>query len=160
MGWSAPPTAVTGAIITAAFWNTGGRDNLNDLDRRTSPSGAAVTATETTTSSPYTDLATAGPAVSVTIGATGKALIGIYAALRNTSSNFALMSFAMTGATIWNAEDEHGLQTATPDHVRFGAVWVRTGLGAGSTTFTAKYRSTSGTAEFTMRRLWVTALSS
>lgn len=28
MAWTAPATAVTGDIITAAFWNTNGRDNL------------------------------------------------------------------------------------------------------------------------------------
>ncbi len=30
MTWQAPATAVTGDIITAAFWNTNGRDNLNE----------------------------------------------------------------------------------------------------------------------------------
>lgn len=160
MAWTTPRTWVVGEQGTAAKMNEISAQLL-DLDRRTSPASAAVMPTETTSSTVYTDLATLGPAVTVTIGGTGKALIGIYGALRNSTSNFALMSFAMSGATVWPGEDEHSLQTAEPAAIRMGAVWVRTGLAAGSTTFTAKYRmTTAGPAEFTARRLWVTALSS
>lgn len=31
MSWTSPETAVTGAVITAAFWNGNGRDNLLHL---------------------------------------------------------------------------------------------------------------------------------
>ena len=30
MSWSSPGTAVTGQVIAASFWNTNGRDNLNE----------------------------------------------------------------------------------------------------------------------------------
>lgn len=31
MAWTSPATAVTGDVITAAFWNVNGRDNLLHL---------------------------------------------------------------------------------------------------------------------------------
>lgn len=161
MAWSSPPTAVTGAVITAAFWNTGGRDNLNDLDRRTSPSQSTVITVQTTTSLSYTDLATVGPSVAQTIGATGKALVAIYAAMSNTAGQFSLMSYAVEGATTVAASDAASLQTSDIDGIRMGATLLHETLNSGSNTFKAKYRvSAASTGSFTGRRLLVTALGS
>lgn len=41
MTWTSPFTAVTGAVITAAGWNTSGRDNLNHLRALLPDPGAA-----------------------------------------------------------------------------------------------------------------------
>ena len=149
---------MTGAIITAAFWNTGGRDNLIDLDRRTSPIQAIVGTAESTTSTAWTDLATVGPAVTQIIGSTGKAIVGILAAYSNASSNFALMGYAVSGATVVSANDTISLQTATPSDVRNGIVVVQGSLNAGSNTFTAKYRVTAGTGNYNGRLIWVSPL--
>lgn len=166
MSWSAPPTAVTGAIITAAFWNTGGRDNLIDLDRRTSPTGSVVATFESTSSTSYTDLATGGPAVTVTIGSTGKALVAMHSAISNSISGVAsYFGFAISGATTLAASDTTaiGFTSATAfAGIRTGTTLLVTGLAAGSTTFTAKYRQDPGAggANFTDRRLAVTPLGS
>jgi hypothetical protein len=162
MSWSAPPTAVTGAIITAAFWNTGGRDNLVDLDRRTSPTAATVDTGQTTSSLSYTDLATAGPAVAVTIGSTGKALVAIYASLANTTNNYALAGYAVSGASTVAAADLAALQHGSSIAIRAGATLLHESLIAGSNTFTMKYRKDAGagTADFTGRRILVTPLGS
>jgi hypothetical protein len=160
MAWTAPRTWVTGEIVTAALLNTHLRDNLVDLDRRTSPSEGYVGTIETTTSTTYTDLATAGPAVTQTIGSTGKALVALYAAMSNAGGNFALMSYAITGATTAAAGDQYALQTNNASDIRFGATVLQTGLNAGSTTFTAKYRATATTAGFNGRRILVSPLGS
>lgn len=159
MSYSTPPTFITGAVLTAPELQTLS-DDVIDLDRRTVPVTATVLTIESTTGTSYTDLATAGPSVTVIIGATGKAQVGLYGAMSNAGSNFALMSFAVSGATTIAATDTYSLQTATPSDVRHGAVWILTGLNPGSTTFTAKYRATATTASFNGRMIWVTPLGS
>lgn len=160
MAWTAPRTWVTGEVVTAAQLNTHLRDNIFDLDRRTSPIQSIITTGQGTTSAAYTDMATVGPAVTVTVGTTGKVLVALYSAYSNGTSNFALMSYAVSGATTVGAADTRALQTATPSDVRNGMTVLEVGLNPGSTTFTAKYRSTGGTAGFSGRFLWVTPLGS
>lgn len=159
MAWVTPRTWTVGEVVTAAKLNEV-RDSLIDLDRRTSPVQSYVATLQGTTSVSYTDLATVGPAVTVTIGSTGKALVGIYAAYSNPSGNFALMAFAVSGATTVAATDTACLQANVTSDVRNGAVVIQSGLNAGSTTFTAKYKATGGTANFNGRTLWVTPLGS
>lgn len=160
MAWTAPRTWVTGEVVTAALLNTHLRDDLIDLDRRTSPTEATVATAQTTTATSYGDLGTAGPAVTQTIGSTGKALIAIYAAIHNSGGNFSLMSYAVSGATTVAASDASSLQTSVADDLRVGATMLHTGLNAGSTTFTAKYRVTANTGTFTGRRLLASPLGS
>src|SRR4030095_2231444 len=112
MAWTAPVTAVANLIFTAAQWNTGVRDNLNE----TAPAKATVagriivstaanavaereivpelidTGAETVTSPTYTDLATVGPTVVITTG--GMALIWISAQVFNSAGGSALISYA------------------------------------------------------------------
>lgn len=160
MGWNGIHTWTVGERLTAANLNLYLNDNTLDLDRRTSPVDGETLAIQTTTSTTYTDLATVGPAVTVTVGSTGKVLLGISCALRNSSGNFSMMAFAMSGATVWAGDDSMSLQTSAADDLRAGATWIRSGLATGSTTFTAKYRVTAGTGTFTHRRMWVTPLGS
>ena len=160
MSWTAPRTWVTGEIVTAAIMNTHIRDNQVDLDRRTSPTEATVNTGQSTSSTSYTDLATAGPAVTVTIGATGKALVAIYTSAANTTNNYALASYAVSGATTVAASDLSSVQHGNSIAIRAGATLLQTGLSAGSNTFTMKYRKDAGagTADFTGRRILVTPL--
>lgn len=166
MSWTAPRTWVTGEIVTAALLNTHLRDNVNDLDRRTSPSGSVVATSQTTTSTSYTDLATAGPAVTVTIGSTGKALVSMHGAIANATSSLAsYFGFAVSGATVTAASDATAIGFTSPSSgagIRAGTVLLVTGLAAGSTTFTAKFRMDPGVgpATFVDRRLSVTPLGS
>lgn len=121
-----------------------------------------VATAQTTTSTSYADLATTGPAVTVTIGASGMAMVFINAKLDNNTGGYdSHMSFAISGATTLAADDKYGIQ-----NVVFGAAYVTqqgaphllTGLTPGSTTFTAKYRVGGNTGTFTFRHLSVIPL--
>jgi hypothetical protein len=149
MAWTSPRTWVTGEIVTAAQLNTHVRDNLIDLDRRTSPVFATVSTQQGTTASSFTDLATVGPAVTVTIGSTGKALLSLYTYQYSSDvGGTGLIGIAISGATIYPGTDPGALSfvsVSSLQGIRHGTVNPVSGLNAGSTTFTAKYRSTSGT---------------
>jgi hypothetical protein len=167
MAWTAPRTWVTGEIVTAAHLNTHLRDNLIDLDRRTTPFFATIATQQGTTATSFTDLATVGPAVTVTIGSTGKALMSLYTYQYSSDvGGTGLIGSAISGATTYPATDANGaLSFASPSSlqgIRHGCIVLWTGLNAGSTTVTAKYRSTSSTntATFGDRMLSVTPLGS
>lgn len=160
MSWNGIHTWTVGERLTAANMNLYVSDNTFDLDRRTSVYQDNVFAVETTTSTTYTNLTTPGPAVSVEVGSTGKVLLGMYAAYSNASGNFALMSYAISGATTIAASDFTSLQTAATSDIRNGASFVQGGLNPGLNTFTTEYRCTAGTASFNGRFIWVCPLGS
>lgn len=123
-------------------------------------SSAVVATSQTTTSTSYTDLATSGPAVTVTTGT--KALVILSALLKgNAAGDTAFMSFAVSGATTISAADTIALGTndtgsARPYQSSFA---TRVTLTAGSNTFTAKYR-TATTGTFANREIIVIDLGS
>ena len=133
----------------------GGGGSLSDADT------ADVNTNESTTSTTFTDLATAGPAVTVTIGASGLALVTVVAFMLNTSSvGQCRMAFEVSGATtravdLNDAAIQRGTATATTEKQT-----LLLGLAAGATTFTAKYATagTSSSASFNLRRIIVLAL--
>lgn len=116
---------------------------------------ATVATSQTTTSGTYTDLATAGPAVTLTTGT--KALVIMVAQLNPASQEFCYMSAAVSGASTVAASDAWGIYNA----IVSGALYSRqssaklfTGLTAGSNTFTAKYRTAAGsTGQFINREI-------
>lgn len=111
---------------------------------------AVVNTDQTTTSTSYTDLATAGPAAAVTIGSSGRAIVILTARTQTGSAGGegGYMGFAISGATTAAPADDQSMLVASPgamaDAVRASAAFLVTGLTAGSNTFTAKYRSISG----------------
>ena len=126
---------------------------------------ATVATNETTTSTSYTDLATAGPAVTITTGT--KALVIVNAGLYNpTSGTTASMSYAVSGATTVGASDTWRLLSGAwtganvVPWIRAGATYLATGLTAGSNTFTAKYAVSAGTAYFRERTIVVIDMGS
>jgi hypothetical protein len=168
-------TAVANTAFTAAQFNTNVRDNLNETAPAKAttaggvfvatgvnaiaqriPSGATVAALQSTSSTSYGDLSTAGPAVTVTTGT--KAIVHVTARMQNTldnSSSFA--SFAVSGATTIAAADTSSIQLdglTGSNSVRYGMSMMVT-LTAGSNTFTMKYRAGSGTARFSDRDIVV-----
>lgn len=179
MAWTAPMTFVAGTVLTAAQLNQQLRDNLletvpakatagsqifvstgaNAIAART-PTANLVGTSETTASTSYVDLATPGPAVTVTTG--GVAIIIITALERNsTAGSAAKMSFAISGATTLAANDAHCLLhiSATINAaLTASAVILQSGLTAGANTFTAKYCVDSGTGNFINRRIAVIPL--
>ena len=127
-----------------------------------SPAEDYVATIETTTSTSFVDLATVGPDVTVTIGANGLALVSIYCRSLNTASTGqALMGIDVSGANTIAADSTRIIgQVFTGNYELWcGASFLYTGLNAGSTTFTAKYkRLTAGTASFSTRRIAVIPL--
>lgn len=154
MAWTAPRTWVAGEVPTAAIFNTHLRDNLLALQ----PVSNTVAASQGTASTTYTDLATVGPAVTVTTGASALVVLTASAANSGIQQNF--MSFAVSGATTVAAADANGYcpssSTATAAY-QASAVIPITGLTPGSNTFTAKYRAGANTATFVNRSIIVIA---
>lgn len=176
MAWTAPMTAISGSVFTAAQFNTFVRDNLNEcpaskattpgslfvvsdtnqLAERT-PATATVATSQTTTSTSYTDLATVGPTVTVTTGP--MALVGLYNANLNSSGTTAsLMSYEVTGASAQAPNDNIAVGVATTTGTRAGALFLVTGLTPGSNTFTCRYRVGGGTGTYVDRRILVVPL--
>jgi hypothetical protein len=150
-----------GQVLTAASgqatglqWTTISAIPANDT--------ATVATSQTTTSTSYTDLATAGPAVTVTTGT--KALVIVSAFMQSPSSAFAYTSFAVSGATTIAASDNYAFRGRVDGDnnqgIRINAsrATVVT-LTAGSNTFTAKYKVDSGTGTFANRDIFVINLA-
>jgi len=94
----------------------------------------------------YTDLTTVGPAVTATIGSSGKAVVILTAGIANNTDDTAtFMGFAISGATTRAAADATALraQNKHDDINQRSATYFVTGLTAGSNTFTAKYRQST-----------------
>jgi hypothetical protein len=177
MAWTTPLTAVANAALTAAQWNLSVRDNLAETaPAKATTAGRIFVATgtngiaeraisqnivetqETTTSTAYVDLTTAGPAVTAATGT--QALMWLSAYLDSSvSTAHAAAGYAISGATTASAADEKAVRSVS-GLMRASALDYVTGLTAGSNTFTAKYRSSgiTNTATFANRRIGVMAL--
>ena len=116
---------------------------------------ATVNTSQGTSSSSYTDLATAGPAVTVTTGT--KALVIITCDIESGSGTAAYVGFAVSGATTIAGTDLDA-SYSTVGTTRYAFHSVPT-LTAGSNTFTVKYRSESGTKNFARRTIFVINLA-
>ena len=176
MAWSTPLTAVANAVLTAAQWNASVRDNLletvpakataasqipvstgaNAMAMRT-PAADFVSATETTTSTSFVALATAGPAVTVTCGT--RAIVFLFSWVRNNTVNgTAIAGYAVTGASAVGAGDNQALElmsAVSNQSARMTAVFYQQALTSGSNTFTMQYRVNAGTGTFADRRIFV-----
>ena len=124
---------------------------------------AVVATSQQTSSSSYTDLTTAGPSVTVTTGT--KALVIVSCeSIGPDGTGFPYMSYAVSGATTISAADDRAVTIRVPS-VNNSTVHASTAsrlstLTAGSNTFTAKYRSSSGTATWQYREIIVIDLGS
>lgn len=158
------PIGTTGQILTAdttvspykVKWATAASS---------SPASAVATVDtdQSTTSSTYTDLATSGPAVTLTTGTKVLVIVSAYV-YQNTVSKNSYMDFAISGATTRSASDTTALtlRRGANDDVNFASSRVsRLTVTAGSNTFTAKYKTqASGTAGFLNREICVIDLGS
>jgi len=147
----------TGQVLTVS----GGVPAWAAVSASPTSASATVATSQTTTSSTYTDLATSGPAVTITTGT--KALVIVTARANNsTAGESALFSFAVSGATTISASDTFGNQAnaGAGTNTRNSAVTRLTTLTAGSNTFTMKYRRGAATAEFSDREIIVIDLGS
>jgi hypothetical protein len=172
MAWTTPLTAVSNATLTAAQWNASLRDNLlttftaiattagsiavatgtNAIAERI-PSAFTVPTSQTTASTSYVDLATAGPAVTVTTGP--RALIITGCELSNgTSGVSSYYGYAVSGATTVAATDTTAMKATNASGYPLAmSRALLQGLTPGSNTFTAKYRVDGGTGSWTNRTI-------
>jgi len=166
MAWSSPFTAVSGNVFTAAQWNTNARDNLlvSEAAAATSAGGLICTtaanalvqrnpdvlmlpAYDSTTTTTYVDLPNAvGPTVVANHGV--NMLISVGCLLYNNTAGLASrMTFALSGSNTLAATDDNSFaaESGTANDV-FSGTWcgVRTGMTAGTTTLTGKYRTSAG----------------
>ena len=110
---------------------------------------------ETTTSVTYTDLATSGPAVTITpTNAVATDQIILYSATMDTSSagNRSFMSPAIAGAAASDIDAQINTSGGASQPYRNSAHALPTAVASGST-HTAKYRVTAGTGTFADRRI-------
>jgi len=124
---------------------------------------ATVATSQATTSTTYTDLTTAGPAVTLTTGT--KALVIVTCRMTTGDANReSFMSYAVSGATTIAASDTVALTCKANDSggnggLRASAASVPT-LTAGSNTFTAKYKLSQDTDDsFSNRSIFVMNLA-
>lgn len=162
MSWIAPVDFVVGLPFSVPNYNILVAD-VRDLDRRTSPVGAYLGGPNTTTSATYADLAgpTSGPAVTATIGSTGKALVCYSGNLQCDSPYAVFMTYAISGASTYAALDDTALawtSTSVGGGIRIGQTILHSVLNVGATTFATKFRGTGGTMTYNSIRLAVTPL--
>ena len=123
---------------------------------------ATVDTGQTTSSTSFTDLATAGPAVTLTTGT--RALVIMQARIYNTSTGgYVSMGTTISGATTLAATDEKSLTFYSASNApisQASAGFLLSGLTAGSNTFTAKYKTTAGTGTWLYRNIAVIDMGS
>jgi hypothetical protein len=119
---------------------------------------ATVATTQSTASTSYTDLATAGPAVTLTTGT--QVLVFTNTGISTASGRYAFADFDISGATTRAAADATCIQGGDDTNsvqFRIGVANLMT-VTAGSNTFTMKYRGNAGTNSFLNRTITVVAL--
>lgn len=177
MPWSTPLTAVANAALTASQWNASVRDNLlaTAVAKATTPGSifvatgvnsieerrivqTAVESSESTTSTTYADLATAGPTLTVTTGT--RALVWLNVHLTNTGTSSTFVSYRVDGATTVEPSDNFSVAYDPPyagGSLRAGICDLRV-LTAGVNTFKLQYRVNSNSGSFFRRRLQIMGL--
>jgi hypothetical protein len=93
------------------------------------------------------------------VPASGRAIVTVTGGMDNsTASNPGFMAFAMSGANTSAGNDATALNLIGNGFQKASGSFVLSGLTPGSTTFTAKYRTTGGTETFQNRYIWVLPL--
>lgn len=138
----------TGDVLTAADMNAVTAD----------PQSADVATIESTSSTSYTDLATSGPAVSMSLAAGQSCLVLVEYVTSGSAATTGYMSFAVSGAGSQAASDPNAAQAnpSTVGLISIGRSSVFAAGAAGTYTFTAKYRAnTAVSVAFQARRIIV-----
>jgi hypothetical protein len=174
MVWTAPLTAVLGSVFPSATYNQVVRDNLlQTMPALTTTVGSFFATIGThqiaervpladydsgmssTSSTTYADLASGvGPTVTCQTGTVAAVFLynNSYTSAGGTGS---WMSFDISGASSQAASDNFALQLQLAAGQHCGACFLIDTLTPGLNTFTAKFRTSSGTSQFSSRRLAV-----
>lgn len=178
MAWTAPMTAADNTTFTAAQFNANVRDNLletegakattagrffittgaNAIAEREIKNSVVTTAETQNTSGVWGDLATVGPQVTITTGASAMVWFGT-AVSQSAANAFASASVEVTGASSIAASFDYCVQIdglAANNARRYTTAYLFTTLTPGSNVFTMKYRN--ATSQFSNRELIVMAL--
>lgn len=176
MAWTTPMTFTSGSVLTAAQLNTYVRDNSNETAAAKATTAgrifvatganaiaervvgsASVVTSQTTTSTTFTDLATSGPATTLTTGTT--VIVLLSALLQNsTAGENSQMGFVVSGASSLVADPSRAViyeASNANDLTQMSFALPASGLTAGSNTFTAKYTVSAGTGTFHRRHIVV-----
>lgn len=188
MVWTAPMTAVSNAIFTAAQFNTNvtanlmetvpyyctsavtngsyfvktGTNSINGGQRCPTTAETATLETRNTANNTYADLSTVGPTVTVTTGT--MALVIISCTLFNSALNgFSGMSFEIDTGSVLAAADTHAIVYQQPSSAGSADLQCSfsrliTGLTPGSHQFRAKYRNDAAGGTSTFSRRYLTVL--
>lgn len=152
--------AYTAPTAGTENWDVPLNQALSDIDKTAEDSlaggGASVDTAEDSSSLVYADLTTVGPSVTVTVSAARTALVFTKAQVVNTTTaDDVYTSFAVSGATVLAASDTRAMRhNGTGTAEAYSAVSV-VALAAGTSTFTAKYRTDGGVARWANRVLAV-----
>jgi hypothetical protein len=117
---------------------------------------ASVAAAETRNNAAFGDLATPGPAVTVTVGANGILVVIITGNIITGSDGHGRIGYELSGANTAAASNAKSLYAKVVSGVidlQGTYVEVLTGLNAGSTIVTEKYNTSTTTATFSNRKL-------
>jgi len=185
MTWTAPMTAVFGAVYTAAQFNTYVRDNLNECapakasmigsyfttsdDNRVEErkvTQAVIDQQDSFNSASYIDpngsstgnSPIAGPAVTVETGSVAFVAVGGRIGGDATGGDSVKMSWSCSGASSISATDTWAAGLVKLGQYSFAYCnrgYLATGLNPGQNTFTAKYAVSGGTGFASYRTLLV-----
>jgi hypothetical protein len=108
---------------------------------------------DSTTDTSYTDLTAIGPVATVTVPSSGNVLVVLTAYMSNGADGGGYMSFQVDSTSATDATSLHVDNTTADQGCQGSAMYVVSGLAAGSHTFTAKYRAIAGTETFADRNI-------
>lgn len=171
-------TAVSGAVYTAAQFNTFVRDNLLECApaKAVTTSGYFVTtatnqigerhgtqtlmtASDTTSGTSYGDLDDGpGPTLDAFTGSTALVVVGGRIGGGTVSTQSVKMSWEVSGNSSISATDTWATGVVGIGSTAFGYVsraYLAVGMNPGLNTFTAKYAVSSGTGTYSQRSLFV-----
>ena len=111
---------------------------------------ADVATSETTTSTSDTDLATAGPAITLSSGVTQDFTLFWSGRMWNSAAAYSVMGVSLAGAAVGTNDDTHAQMNSVDN--RYGGCLIATAHASGSAD-TAKYRVSATTGTWASRRL-------
>lgn len=173
MAWTAPATFTDGSVLTGAQLNAM-RDNFNETApaKATAAGGFIVSngvnsiiqrnivsdtinTQQTTTSTSFVALATAGPTCLNVVSDTRVLLFMTCQLNNNTANQESIAAAAISGATTAIADDNTSIdnQSASASSDITGSRIVRHTVTPGTNTFTMQYRVTGGTGAFRRRSM-------
>ena len=121
------------------------------------PQVSEVDTAEGTTSTSYTNLATTGPAVTITVPSSGKIWLSFGSLIANSvSGGSSYMALDISGANTVAAgatKYEVRMSAANNAYQTCAKSFLVTGLTPGSTTFTAKYKVSANTGTYSFRHI-------